>query len=154
MYLCQFIPLWFRASTAYFLRPFSSFFGAHLLVHFKSRDMLPSPPLAWLNMPRSPQMGSSVRRLSLESGSAPVPLPVYVPGTEVMMRTMDVPMSKQQMSQPSPVPASEQSSASPSQARPPAFARSQPGMRDPCAAWRCSNISERAFQSIMWENQL
>lgn len=71
-----FVPihtLWFCASTACYLRPFSSFLGALLLVRLESRDTVPSPLLTWLNMPRSLQMGFSVWRLSLESESAPVP---------------------------------------------------------------------------------
>lgn len=80
----------------------------------------------------------------MESDSAPVALPVYVPGEEVM-GIVGIPMSKK--SQPSPVPALEQRSASPSRA----FAWSQP---DPSASRRCSSVSKRAFQSIMWETWL
>lgn len=43
MYLCQFIPICFCASTACYLRPFSSFLSVHLLVHCTQTAGICSP---------------------------------------------------------------------------------------------------------------
>ena len=84
LFLCQHCLL----SEAIFLLPWCSSACA-----FGEQGCTPQPSSHLAKYARSPQMGSSVWRLSLESGSAPVPLPVHVPGAEVM-RVVDVPITK------------------------------------------------------------